>query len=143
MQTHLLDAAKLQLQHLVLQAVLSRWRNVRDISLGAWGHHDAVVQQRVLMHIGVDVPAGQPVPGLQFQRAQWVRYLSRLQTWGIQAHAVYSQDAIAGFTKLDAYTQPGHDFLAIVFVYYKPSRVSELLISACHKITVHLVFNAL
>lgn len=65
---NLLDAAKFQLQHLVLQAVLSSWRNVCDVSLGAWGHHDAVVQQRVLVHVGVDVSAGQPVPGLQLQR---------------------------------------------------------------------------
>ena len=117
--SHLLDAAKLQLQHLVLQAVLSSWRNVCDVSLGAWGDHDAVIQERVLVHIGIDVPAGQPVPSLAIAEGtiNFCNSLSCLQPHLIQAHAVYSQDTFAGFAKLDAYTQPRRDFLAAASVH--------------------------
>lgn len=61
---HLLDAAEFQLEDLVGDGVLSGRGDVGDIATSAGGHHDPVVQQRVLVHIRIDVTARQPVPHL-------------------------------------------------------------------------------
>lgn len=69
MGAHLLDAAKLQLEDLIGDGVLSGRGNVGDITARAGGHHDPVIQQRILVHVRVDVAARQPVPHLrQFSR---------------------------------------------------------------------------
>lgn len=67
---YLLDPAKLHLNDLVCQAVLSRRGNVGHIAPSPRRQHDLVLDEGVLLHCGIDVPASQPVPCLHVTRTQ-------------------------------------------------------------------------
>ena len=62
---YLFDAAKLQLQDLVLQGVVAGRRNPGDVAPRIRLHHDPMVEQRVLLDLCVDVTSCEPVPNLQ------------------------------------------------------------------------------